>query len=146
MAAQARSSITGSRITVTDVREHGILTLADGAIELEDVRIARVFETRSGGSPFGHGATVIDSRLRLTRFEIVSPDYCGVFLGRNAGAEIDVDLMMGRVEGARIGACVQAPGYDLMRLTDSVEYVDNDVNLDTTSLPTPTAVGEIEDL
>jgi hypothetical protein len=44
---------------------------------------------------------------------------------------------------AAIGACVQVDGYDLTRLSDEVEFRDNESNLDTTSLPVITPVNPL---
>jgi len=45
-----------------------------------------------------------------------------------------------QVSGSVIGACVQVPDYDLMRLIASVRYSDNEVNLQATDLPVPEVV------
>jgi len=43
----------------------------------------------------------------------------------------------GEVRGNLIGACVQTDGFDVARLSEEVRYVDNETNLDSTSLPVP---------
>lgn len=58
-----------------------------------------------------------------------------------AGANLD--LREGVVTGSPIGACVQQDGYDIARLSDGVEYYDNDINLDSTSLPVPSPVNPV---
>jgi hypothetical protein len=45
------------------------------------------------------------------------------------------------VERAAIGACVQVDDYDLSRLMHDVQYRDNGLNLDTTTLTVPDALG-----
>ncbi len=43
--------------------------------------------------------------------------------------------------GHPIGANVQTEGFDVGRITESVRY-DNDLNLDSSSLPVPTITEE----
>ncbi|NIS34126.1 MAG: hypothetical protein GWO04_31085 [Actinobacteria bacterium] len=50
-----------------------------------------------------------------------------------------MDLFEGEVAGNEVGANVQVPGYDLERLRNEVQYRDNTVNLDATSLPVPSS-------
>ena len=49
----------------------------------------------------------------------------------------EVDLSSGEVRENLIGACVQAAGYDVARLTDDVRYIENGTNLDSVELPVP---------
>ncbi len=51
-----------------------------------------------------------------------------------------MDLRAGLVSECAIGACVQVDDYDLGRLTEDVEYRDNETNLDVTRLPIPSPV------
>ena len=73
------------------------------------------------------------ARLSLTRFNIEAAELCGVHVGLDG----EVDLVDGEVSACAIGACVNAEGYDLDRISGTVRYRDNAANLDTTALPVP---------
>ena len=51
--------------------------------------------------------------------------------------EGQVDLAEGEVRENPLGGCLQVEGYDLARLMTDVRFIDNDLNLDATSLPVP---------
>ncbi len=147
LAAQRSAQLTGSRVAISDVREHGVGAIGFAVLDLEDLSIDGVLESRLPIQPFGHGATAINATLRLTRFHIDEVEYCGVFLvAGDDPAELSVDLAQGEISNAAIGACVQAMDYDLSRLMQSVEYAGNDVNLDSTTLPVPEASPEPSEL
>ncbi len=141
------SALFGPQLTVRRGRfvsshELGVSAVGPGTeVELEDVLISRVDEaacaaTTCSDAPFGIGLGAYETaRVSARRFIIEDASFCGVHLA--VGGEID--LAQGRVLRSAIGACVQEDGYDVTRLTDDVAYVDNDVNLDATTLPLPPA-------
>ena len=104
--------------------------------EIHDVREAAC--ARDGScDPAGMGVVVLDARAHMTRFVIDDAELCGVQLGDNA----TLDLSQGRIAHTSVGACVQSPGYDLMRLTDRVRFEDNGTNISATTfyIPEPSA-------
>ncbi len=140
LITQALGHTTGARVQIRGAREHGVLAIG-GAVELDDVSIHDVQEAECSASTcaelsFGYGAAAVGGTLDLNRFDIAQVELCGVFVA--AGDEtVSVDLTEGAVTQARIGACVQADGYDLTRLTNGVDFTDNETNLDATRLPVP---------
>ncbi len=48
------------------------------------------------------------------------------------------------MRGSTIGACIQSDAQDLADLSRSVQYVDNDDGLVTTTLPVPMGLEETE--
>ncbi len=73
--------------------------------------------------------------ISLEGFTVEGVALCGVQVGPGAS----VDLRGGSVSSAPIGACVHEAGYDLSRLTDDVIFSDNELAIDTVSLPIPEA-------
>jgi hypothetical protein len=123
------------------------LSLADASVELEDLGVVRVDRSECGCDAIhGHGVAAVSGAVRLSRFEVLDSATCGLFVAPDpdwAGIPaLDVDH--GVVAHAAIGACVQVDGYDLARLMRDVVYRDNDVNLDSTSLPVPPAASTVE--
>ena len=86
--------------------------------------------------PFGYGiASLQDSIASVDTFRVSQASLCGVILATNG----ELDLFRGTVSDSSLGACIQNDGYDVGRLTNDVTYRDNGRNLDTTSLPVPSA-------
>lgn len=136
---QQGASGTLRRLHVEDSREVGVwIGDGPGPVTLEDVVIRGVtaLPCMTEGCTvdlFGIGLFTDSSPVTMTRFDIDSADLCGLQIAGAAG----LDLMDGTVHGNTIGACVQIDAYDFDRLTNDVRYLDNEVNLDTTSLPVP---------
>jgi hypothetical protein len=63
---------------------------------------------------------------------VKDPNLCGL----HVALEGQADLETGLVEGAQAGVCV-SDDFDVRRLERDVSYSNNDVLLDTTSLPVP---------
>jgi hypothetical protein len=82
----------------------------------------------------GFGIAAHRSTLSLTDFVSEDNALCGVAVGTDA----EVDLERGLVTRNPIGANVQPPGYDLARISRDVVYRDNDLALDSSSVPLPT--------
>jgi hypothetical protein len=69
----------------------------------------------------------------MERFRVRGSPLVGVQLALGG----EVDLVEGEVVENVVGVNVQVPDYDLSRLTERVEYRDNETNLDAMSLPVP---------
>jgi len=137
------AAVTATRLEVDGADLTAILIGSDASIELSDVSVRDVRAQCSGPScpatPYGYGVATISGTATLSSFRIEGAQTCGVLvdvLDLVSGAP-GMDLERGTVSNSAIGACVQVPDYDIGRLSDRVVYRDNDVNLDTTSLPLP---------
>ncbi len=147
---QLKARLTGSRVAVMRCREFGVLSTQGAVVELEDVLVSGVEYSACGlttctSQPFGHGAAAISGSVRLSRFELRDVASCGLLLApiSRSGAPASIDLDQGRVTGAVIGACIQIADYEIGRLTQGVEYIGNQTNLDSTTLPVPDAVDSV---
>ncbi|RLB53430.1 MAG: hypothetical protein DRJ42_12055 [Deltaproteobacteria bacterium] len=150
ITVQDRASLDGTRVVVDRAHEVGVIAVTGAVVELRDVSITRVqqvacAETSCPERTSGYAAASVAATLRITGFEIRDAAVCGVFLSPDPGfpEAPSVDLQSGVVADALIGVCVQSDGYDLDRLTQDVEYLDNGTNLDVTMLPVPSPVGGI---
>jgi hypothetical protein len=84
----------------------------------------------------------------LARFAVGRSALCGLQLATAADPLTGlpypdsgtIDLQEGEVAENPIGVNLQAPDFDVARLTDRVLYRDNDRNLDTDTLPVPDTV------
>jgi hypothetical protein len=72
--------------------------------------------------------------VRLEAFEIDGAPLCGAQLADAA----TIDLELGAVRNTNVGVCVQVEGFDLERVTGSVVYEDNEINVESTSHDVPT--------
>lgn len=112
--------------------------MADGAgsrIELREVEVLRTRPTGPGSFLVIEG-TGIAARsggyLSADHFYIADNALCGLSL-----REAEMDLSNGDVIGGSVGANVEAPGFDLMRLQNEVRYDADGPNFDSQSLPVP---------
>jgi len=133
--------ITGARVAVIANHEVGILAIErDSRVMLSDVRVEGTQQrecvtTTCPDVAFGDGlVAAIEAQITLERFVIADCARVGVLVGGGS-----VDLRAGRVSGNPIGANVQTPEFDFMRLTDGVVFSDNGRNLDTMLLPVPSS-------
>lgn len=137
--AQRGGVITGARVAVLANREVGLLAIeGDSRITLTDVRVEGTQQrecatTTCPDATFGDGlVAATNAQIVLDHFVVADNARVGVLVGGGT-----VDLHVGRVSGNPIGANLQTPGFDLMRLSDAVAFTDNGRNLDTMSLPIP---------
>ena len=137
--AQRGGVITGSRVAVLANREVGILAIeGDSRITLSDVRVQGTLQracalTTCPDVTFGDGlVAATNAQITLERFVVLDNARVGVLIGGGT-----VDLHIGRVSGNPIGANVQSPDFDIMRLSDGVVFSENGRNLDTMLLPVP---------
>ena len=128
------------RVLVERSHEIGVAAFEGAIAALEDViasdtRSRACAETTCPESAAGHGVGSYgsDTSVHLTRFAVRRSALCGVHLA-DGGA---LDLEDGEVSGQPIGLCLQVDGYDADRLTNRVLFIDNDVNLQATTLPVP---------
>ncbi len=129
------------RALITDNRDVAVVGFGSGTqIELVDTRVLSTRErecatTNCPDAPAGIGVgAYMGAQLRAERFAIRDAALCGLQLATDGR----VDLDMGEVSGCPVGACVQVDGYDLTRLSATVDYYDNGANLQATTLPVPT--------
>jgi hypothetical protein len=73
-----------------------------------------------------------DGVVSLDRFRVERSARAGVHVGGGM-----MDLREGSIVGNPIGAVVQTPGFDVARISERVTYVDNERNLDMSTLPLP---------
>jgi hypothetical protein len=131
------ASLTIERALIERARDLAAVTFG-GTLELTDVEVRDTLaqacspECTAGGIGIGGYDRGI---VRARQFRISGSTLCGVHVAQNGA----VELSQGEITGNPIGACVQVDGYDLDRLNDEVQYRDNGVNLDSTTLPVPTA-------
>lgn len=131
---------SGSLARGTITRSRGAAVVADlgSTIGIEDLSAdgtrkeeCEVVSCQGIGGGFGLLVN-LDSGMTVSRFSIRDNALAGVAV---FGAQID--LHQGEVSGHPIGAVVNAEGFDLTRLEDEVLFMDNDRNLDTSTLPVP---------
>jgi hypothetical protein len=132
-ASLSRAMFASNRDVALMVRDAGsVVTGANVAIQGTEERACAA--TTCPDEVFGIGVgTYYGSTLSLDGFAIEDSSLCGIQLAERG----QMDLTNGRVARNPIGACVQIDGYDLSRLTSGVDYLDNGISLDTTTLPIP---------
>ncbi len=135
---QEEGVVRGARVAVERAREVGVAALSGASIELSQLQVRETLPRRCAATTcplvgLGHGVAAVDGSVTLVDFESVDSALCGIFLAGSG----TMDLEIGRVAGAKIGACLQVDDYDLSRITDGVDYVDNETSLDSTTLPVP---------
>ena len=140
LVVQEGSTTSARRMRLEGNRDIAVLVGLEGAsLDMEMVTIADTAEQACATAgcadrPFGtalmahRGASII-----LRDFAIRGAALCGVHVTEGGQA----DLMDGEIRGCAIGACNQSAGFDIERLSQGVAFVDNGVNLDSTSLPVP---------
>ncbi|MBW2463807.1 MAG: hypothetical protein JRH11_19310 [Deltaproteobacteria bacterium] len=131
--------LRGARVSVEGAREAGVLSGRGAVIELSALEVRGTLPRRCASStcadsPMGFGLAAVDGALIVVDFASVDSSLCGLFISGTG----TMDLAMGRVAGAEIGACLQAADFDVARITDGVAYEDNATNLSATTLPVPT--------
>jgi hypothetical protein len=83
-----------------------------------------------GGNAVG---AFLGATMDMSRFVLSQGKLCGLQVATDG----QVDLLDGVMRDHPIGVCLQNEGYELDRLTNGVRFVDNGVNLESTSLPVP---------
>lgn len=137
--------VTGATVSLIDVllernRDTSLFVNYDATLTGTRVRVldslqAQCATTTCVGTAGGIGiASTTGGEVTLTDFLVSRAALCGVQVAGGG-----MDLHSGRVERCLIGANVQDPGFDFARLSDMVQYTDNERNLDSSSLPVPVA-------
>ena len=139
---QVSSSLELERVEIDDHLGFSMLAVELATIRGRDVKIRATrpyacsattcADEAAGTAVLGVGFAIVE----LERFIVDDAALCGVMVARSSS----LDLSVGEVRGAEIGACVQIAGYDLDRLSDRVVYADNGQNLQSTSLPVPDVI------
>jgi len=150
LAAGAAARIDGERVSVDGAYEIGLQVTNGGIMDLRDVTVAHIERsachlTTCPSNTFAYGAAALSATMRLDRFQILDAAICGVFVapieafGEHSPLETDpsLDIISGVVADSEDDACVQVVEYDFDRLQNDVDYENNGINLDTTSLPVP---------
>lgn len=128
-------------IRIAGNREFGVVAVNEGSrAELYDVVVT---DTRENACPdpeclgFGRGGTGVaaahGASVVLERFRVERSALAGLALTRMGS----LDLRRGEVAFNPIGVNVDAEDYDLSRLQEEVRYHDNELSLQSTSLPEP---------
>lgn len=89
----------------------------------------------------GHGVVVSDGVLSMRTFSISDGDVAGVVI---TGESPSVDLMDGEVARNVIGMVVHSPDYDYEPLIRTVEFRDNDINVQSETLAIPEPLFPLE--
>lgn len=132
--------VTLTRALLEANRSVSILCHDGGVLLARDVLVTGTLEAACAedscpGEGGGFGLTSTDERsaIDMTRFRVESSALCGVQVALGG----QMDLHLGVVRGSPIGANVQDPSFDTLRLQDRVVYVDVERGLDATALPVP---------
>ncbi len=145
IVVRSRTQLSAERLAIEDSFEFGLLAVGEAVLDLRDVSVARVARTACASTDcpevrhHGHGVAAVNAEVRLTSFQIRDATTCGVLLDAIEGAPTPtaLDLKSGVVSGSEIGVCLQVDSYDVSRLTDDVQYIDNGTSLDSTTLTVP---------
>lgn len=137
---QSGAHVVVTRMRLERNREVSALVASVGSqATLRDVivtatRLRGCVTTTCVGAGAGIGlASYFGARVDVERFEISDNTLVGLQVARDG----ELDARVGFVVQNPIGANIQVPGYDPMRLSDRVIYRDNERNLDSTELPLP---------
>ena len=143
LVVQDGAFMAATRVRLADNHSAALMTYYPGArVELREAEIADTLERECAadscaGNGSGTGVVAVDSASALVEdFTIAGSALCGVLVANGGTA----DLARGEVRENLVGACVQTESFDFMRLSNDVRYVDNETNLDSTSLPVPEPV------
>lgn len=135
----ASASATVSRALFVRNREVAIFAAGMGTtLLLDDVAVSDTLAADCGNrcvrgaGGIGLGSYDVAS-LSASRFVVARAALCGAQIA--SGGQLD--LSEGEVRESAIGACVQAPGYRLSRLNESVVYEANGADIEGTDFPVP---------
>lgn len=122
-------------------RDVGAMAVTRARLDMRDARISGTapracVETTCPDSGLGVGiVSMATSTVTVERFIVEDNALAGVQVVLGA----TMILRSGVVRGHPIGVNVQVTGFDTDHLTNDVAFIDNDINLDTASLPVPVA-------
>ena len=137
------STIDLSRVAVVGSHAAGLFLAEEGTRGVfEDLLVsgterAECFETVCADTAWGTGIVATDgAAIQAERFRTSDNAQCGLQLA-SGGA---LDLHQGEVSRNPVGANVQTAGFDLVRIEDDVAYIENDLDLDSATIPVPEAL------
>lgn len=142
---QSLSDVTARRVVISRSKDIAVPLFGDtfwghARLDATDVIIEDTTELLCDGMPCPGTGTALgvygdDAHATLAQFEITRSVLAGLQI---AGSDDPMaDLRDGSVHGNLIGVNIQLPAYDVTRLQQNVRYYDNEVNLDSRSLPVP---------
>ncbi len=145
--SQRSATVTLTRARVEDVSEAGVASLTSSRVLASELSVLRVGAASCPagictGTIGGHGLlATLGGTISATSFSIEDASLCGVLVGGDGMlVPTGLDLSRGTITRAPVGACVQAPGFDVERLHDRVEYAEVGVPLQATSYVLPTSL------
>ncbi len=148
---QNGARVDAVRLEVVNAVEVGATSLTGATMVLSDAAVSHVARADCTSStcvdePYGYGVGAYGATVSMTRFFVDDAEVCGLMVVAVPSDLVvaSLDVEFGIVSMSAIGACIQADGYDIDRLTNNVRYVDNATNLDTTTLPVPSVIGAVE--
>ncbi len=132
VAVQRSRIERATEIAVLAIGEGSDLSMSDVAIL--GTRARSCAESGCSTAPGGIAVGVTSAaRGALSGFLIDGAPLCGLQIAHDA----ELDVSDGVVRGAAVGACVEVAGYDIGRVTGSVSYENNDINVDTAERAVP---------
>lgn len=146
--AQNDARVVASRVRVARTRLMGVAAIVGVDLTIDDLEVRDVAgtdcaETTCPDLAGGFGiAAHFGGAITASRFVVRELATCGVVVGADSLRPTALDLAMGRIDTAPVGACVQVDGYDTGRLRVQVEYRDVDVPLQATSYALPDGLPE----
>lgn len=146
--AQNDARVVASRVRVTRTRLVGVAAVVGVDVTIDDLEVRGVAgtdcaETTCPELAGGFGvAAHFGGAIRADRFVVRELATCGVVVGADSVRPTALDLAIGRVETAPVGACVQVDGYDTARLRTQVQYRDVGVPLQATSYALPDGLAD----
>jgi len=138
-SAEAGGSLEITRGLVSGNFESGLFAL-DAQLTAREIVVEDTYASACSAGPlclgYGMGATSLGTAIiTLEDFEVRRSNLCGLYIARGG----DYVLERGTVSDSPIGACVLDESFDVEKLS-GVSFSDNDVNLDSPSLPVPLTV------
>ncbi|MBW2262117.1 MAG: right-handed parallel beta-helix repeat-containing protein [Deltaproteobacteria bacterium] len=151
LAATEGARVEMTRASLERNRSYGIMASMEGThVILSEVTISSTLERACvvdtcAGYGAGTGLGVFaGAHVDVSNFVITGNVLCGVQIARGVddfgvyyARGGTIDLHDGEISYNPVGVNVQTEGFDVERLMDGVEYIENDINLDMSELPVP---------
>ncbi len=140
MNLQFAAQVTLARTRITDAFDLGLFAGGTGTTaHLSDLTIRRITAPRC---PSGETCDGQIGGIGLGAYEGAVVEVDGIdqgdaaLCGLHVADAAQLDIHGGWIRNNLIGACIQIDGYDVSRV-GTPQYVDNETNLEATSLPVP---------
>ncbi len=142
--AEGGAEVDLERVRVTRTRGHAVAALGSGRIVLREASVLDTAPRACGegecaDAPFGMAIGAYGASIELDGFELRRAALCGAHVGPGA----EVAFHRGLVTESAIGVCLQSTTIDLDALSSEVQFIGNESNLDTVSLPVPVAAPSV---